>query len=93
MKEIFPQLRILAVLSNADHPGERFEWNATQHAARAIGIELIYVPFIGGRELDGALARVGNAAADAMLVFPEGVTMVHRVKIAQFVLLRAEAAI
>jgi putative ABC transport system substrate-binding protein len=84
LKEIFPQLRTLAVLSNADHPGERFEWNATQRAARAIGIDLTYVPFVGGRELDGALARVANAGADAMLVFPDGVTMVHRVKIAQF---------
>ena len=84
LKEIFPQLRTLAVLSNADHPGERSEWNTTQQAAQAIGIELIYVPFVGGRELDGALARVGNAGADAMLVFPDGVTMVHRVKIAQF---------
>src|SRR5262245_54275953 len=34
LKEIFPQLGKLVVLSNADHPGERSEWNATQQAAR-----------------------------------------------------------
>jgi putative tryptophan/tyrosine transport system substrate-binding protein len=84
LKEIFPRLRKLAVLSNTDHPGERSEWRATQQAAQALGIDPVYVPFIGARELDNALAAVANARADAMLVFPEGVTMVNRVKLAQF---------
>ena len=84
LKEIIPRLRKLAVLSNTDHPGERSEWRATQQAAQALGIDPVYVPFVGARELDNALAAVANARADAMLVFPEGVTMVNRVKLAQF---------
>jgi putative tryptophan/tyrosine transport system substrate-binding protein len=84
LKEIFPRLRKLAVLSNTDHPGERSEWRVTQQAAQALGIDPVYVPFIGARELDNALAAVASARADAMLVFPEGVTMVNRVKLAQF---------
>jgi putative ABC transport system substrate-binding protein len=84
LKEIFPRLRKLAVLSNTDHPGERSEWRATQQAAQALGIDPVYVPFVGARELDTALAAVASARADAMLVFPEGVTMVNRVKLAQF---------
>ena len=84
LKEIFPRLRKLAVLSNTDHPGEQLEWDATQRAAQALSIESIYVPFVGARELDGALAAIADARADAMLVFPEGVTVVNRSKIAQF---------
>ena len=84
LKEIIPRLRKLAVLSNTDHPGERSEWRATQQAAQALGIDPAYVPFVGVRELDNALTAVANARADAMLVFPEGVTMVNRVKLAQF---------
>jgi putative tryptophan/tyrosine transport system substrate-binding protein len=84
LKDIFPQLRRLAVVSNTDHPGERSEWQATRNAAQAIGIEAVYVPFVGARELDNALATTANARANAMLVFPEGVTMVNRSKIAQF---------
>jgi putative tryptophan/tyrosine transport system substrate-binding protein len=84
LKDMFPQLRKLAVLSNTDHPGERSEWRATQQAAQTLGIDPIYVPFVGARELDSALAVAANAHADAMLIFPEGVTMVHRAKIAQF---------
>ena len=86
LRDIFPKLRKLAVLSNTDHPGERSEWNATQQAAQKLGIELAYVPFVGARELDNALASVAIARADAMLVFPEGATMVHRTKVAQFAL-------
>ena len=84
LKDIFPQLRTLAVLSNTDHPGERSEWQTTQRAAQALGINPVYVPFFGARELDNALTVVGNARADAILVFPEGATMVHRTRIARF---------
>ncbi len=35
LKDVFPQLRRLAVVSNTDHPGERSEWQATQQAAQA----------------------------------------------------------
>jgi ABC-type uncharacterized transport system substrate-binding protein len=73
LKDVFPQLRTLAVLSNTDHPGERSE---RQQAAQALGIDLVYVPFVGARELDSALAVAGNARANAMLIFPEGATMV-----------------
>jgi putative tryptophan/tyrosine transport system substrate-binding protein len=84
LKEIFPQLRRLAVMSNTDHPGESSEWQATREASKALDIETLYVPFVGARELDNALATAGSMRADAMLVFPEGVTMVHREKIVQF---------
>ena len=47
LKEIFPQLHRLAVLSNTDHPGERSGCSATQQAAQKLGIDLIYVPFVG----------------------------------------------
>jgi putative ABC transport system substrate-binding protein len=84
LKDIFPQLRTLAVLSNTDHPGERLEWRTTQQASQMLGIDPVYVPFFGARELDNALTLAGNARADAILVFPEGATMVHRTRIAQF---------
>jgi putative ABC transport system substrate-binding protein len=84
LKDILPKLRTLAVLSNTDHPGEQSEWRATQEAAKGLGIVPIYVPFSGVHELDKALKVAGNAYADALLVFPDAVTMVHRSRIAQF---------
>ena len=55
LKDIFPKLRTLAVLSNTDHPGEQSEWRATQEACRGLGILPVYVPFFGEQELENAL--------------------------------------
>jgi putative ABC transport system substrate-binding protein len=84
LQDIFPKVRKVAVLSNLYHPGEQSEWRATQDACVELGIVPVYVPFLGGRELDNALKAAGEAQADALLVFPDAVTMVHRAKIAQF---------
>ena len=81
-KELLPNMRKLAVLSNTNHPGERSEWRVTQEAAQSLGIGLVYIPFAGPAELDGALARLRAAETDAMLVFPDRVTYVHRSAIA-----------
>jgi putative tryptophan/tyrosine transport system substrate-binding protein len=82
LKDAFPRLRRLAVLSNTDHPGEPSEWRATQEAAKAVGVEPIYIDFSGPSELDRALSAIAAVRADAMLTFPEPVTMVNRTKVA-----------
>jgi putative tryptophan/tyrosine transport system substrate-binding protein len=84
LADLLPGLRRLAVLSNTDHPGERSEWRATQTAVQALGLGLAYAPFFGGSELDRALAAVRDAGTDAVLVFPDTVTLAHRVKITAF---------
>jgi putative ABC transport system substrate-binding protein len=84
LKDIFPKLRTLAVISNTNHPGEQSEWRTTRQAAQALGIDPIYVPFFDAREINKAIELAGNAHADAMLVFPDAVTMVHRSELAEF---------
>ncbi len=84
LRELIPDLQALAVLSNTNHPGEQAEHEATKAATNTLSIRLTYVPFVSGLELEGALERVRASGAGAMLVFPEGVTMVHRAKIAEF---------
>jgi len=84
IKQAVPRVRTLAVLSNTDHPGERSERRATEAAAQALGLALAYVPFVGLGGLDSALGAVRERRADAMIVFPEGATMVSRAKLAAF---------
>jgi putative tryptophan/tyrosine transport system substrate-binding protein len=36
LKDIYPGLSRLVVLSNTDHPGEQSEWQATPHLARTV---------------------------------------------------------
>src|SRR5262249_24907271 len=88
LKDIFPGLRTLLVLSNTDHPGEQSEWRTTEQATQALGADRIYVPFAGGREIDKALEAGRKVGADAMLVFPDAVTMVHRTRLAEFCISR-----
>ena len=84
LRELLPDLKTLAILSNTTHPGEQSEFAATREAAAALSLAIAYVPFVSGREIDAALDRARRAGAGAMLVFPDGVTMVHRVKIVEF---------
>jgi putative ABC transport system substrate-binding protein len=84
LMELLPDLRSLAILSQKDHAGEQSEYNATKAAANALSISLVYVPFAPGPELDRALERVQTSGGDAMLVFPDAVTLVHRAKITEF---------
>ena len=89
LKEAVPHLRTLAVLSNTDHPGEKSELRATEDAARKLGITVAYIdfsrsPFGTSPELDKALDRVRQAQPDAMVVFPEGATMLNRAALAIF---------
>ena len=84
LKDVYPELRRLAVLSNTDHPGEQSEWQATQQASRELGIEPVYVPFLGANELDDALTTAAGSHADGIIVFPEPATLVNRTRIAEF---------
>ena len=89
LKQALPRLRTLAALSNTDHPGEKSELRATEAAALALGINLIYVafsqsPFGASPELGKALETIRRVQPDAMVVFPEGATMAHRHDLANF---------
>jgi putative ABC transport system substrate-binding protein len=84
IRELLPDLQTLAILANAHHPGEQSEHEATKEAASALSIRLAYAPFEQPSEIGGALERVRASGADAMLVFPDAVTMVHRIRIVAF---------
>ena len=84
LKELMPQLRTLAVLSNTTHPGEQLEYEATKRAAWALSLRLVYAPFTSGADIDAALEHVQSSRPDAMLAFPGGATRVHKAKIAEF---------
>ncbi|WFU43246.1 ABC transporter substrate-binding protein [Bradyrhizobium sp. CB82] len=86
LKDIYPRLRRLAVLSNTDHPGEPSEWHATLQTCTGLGIKPSYIPFAGAGELNNALEEASGEDVDAMLVFPDVVTMVDRAKLAEFAL-------
>ena len=84
LKQALPRMRTLAVLSNTSHPGEKSERRATEAAAQSLGVALTYFPFATVGALDSALGGIRDARPDAIIVFPDGSTLVNRAKIAQF---------
>lgn len=84
LKEIMPGLRRLAVLANPEHPGEEAELRASQAAAKTVGVAVDYFQLRNASQLDQALAKMLKARSEAIVVFPDAITMRVRERIAAF---------
>jgi putative tryptophan/tyrosine transport system substrate-binding protein len=88
MKDPVPGVSRVAVLASPLHPGEQRELRETQGTARALGVTLQYNQVRDTPEVDAALNRTTKDNANALLVFPDPVTNVHREQIAEFAVKR-----
>ena len=84
LKEAVPRVSRVAVLASPLHPGEQRELRETQSTARALGITLQYNQVRDTAEVDAAFNTTIKDNANALLVFPDPVTNVHREQIAEF---------
>ena len=88
LHEIAPQARRLAVLSNPEHRGDAKELAATREAAASLGLQVSHHPVTNGAEMQGALAAIAAARADALIVHPDALMIEQRATIASFSLER-----
>jgi putative tryptophan/tyrosine transport system substrate-binding protein len=95
LKGWLPQIRRIAVLARPQHPGEHLERNASEEAARKLGLELSYFPYTsrsflpGARdlsELEAAFRAIVQDRCDALVVFPDSVMYEISDRIARFAL-------
>ena len=84
LKEILPKVPRVAVLANPAHPGEQRELKETQNTAQSLGATLQYLQLKGSTDFDSAFESVSSQHANALLVFPDALTLAHRVRIAEF---------
>jgi putative tryptophan/tyrosine transport system substrate-binding protein len=84
LKEAAPQVSRVAVLANPAHPGERRELAETEQTARAVGATVQYHQVQTTADVQAAFDALIRDHADALLVFPERVTMAHRRQLAAF---------
>jgi len=70
LKAVMPGLRRIAVVANAQHPGDQAERRASEAAAAAMGLTIEYFEASGGAKLDGVLAAVEKSSSDAVVMFP-----------------------
>ena len=89
LKEVFPALKRIAILSDADIPGADASGLAPIErsnvaAARALGLEPQVIKLKGPTpDFDGAFAAMKSEGAEAVLVLEVPVTLVHGKRIAE----------
>ena len=84
LHEIAPDIRRVAVLANALHPGEQLEREVAESQARQLGIEISYFPTRNRAELDRALEGVTAGAPQALVLFSDAFVVENRQHILDF---------
>jgi putative ABC transport system substrate-binding protein len=68
------------------HPGLHSERDASMKAAERLGLSAAFYPVTNMQEVDAALAAARVAGADALVLFPDPITLASRERIAAFAL-------
>ena len=84
LKELVPQATRMALLSNPEHAGELAEYRVTEEAARRVGAGMVRHLARTPTELARVMDEIRASRPDAMLVFPDSLTLVRRQEIAEF---------
>jgi putative ABC transport system substrate-binding protein len=84
LHEAFPHVARATILSNPLHPGEQRELKETEQGARRLGIELTFAQMRSAADIDPAFDLIRDARAEAMIVLPDGLVMLHRKRIIEF---------
>ena len=84
LKEVVPQVSRVAVLANPAHPGEQRELAETERSARAVSATVQYYGVKATADFHTAFDAIIKTRANALLVFPDSVTLAHRQQMADF---------
>jgi putative ABC transport system substrate-binding protein len=84
LKEAVPRVSRVAVLADPAHPGEQRELGETAKTAGAVGATVQYHRVRTTPDFHAAFDAVVRDKAEALLVFPDSVTLAHRQQIAEF---------
>ena len=88
LREAFPHVARVAILSNPLHPGAQRELKESEQGADRLGLGLSFAQMQSAAEVQPALERIRAAGAEAMIVLPDGLVMQHRKQIIEFAALQ-----
>src|SRR5262249_32858105 len=72
LRELMPQVRVVALLINPDNPSTGTELTDAEAAARALGLQIRKVTASNERELYAACAPMQTSPVDAVIVSKDG---------------------
>jgi putative ABC transport system substrate-binding protein len=84
LKEALPGVARVAVLADPAHPGEQRELRETEKTAGAIGATIQYHRVRSTPDFHTAFDAIVRDKANALIVFPDSVTLAHRRQLAEF---------
>jgi putative ABC transport system substrate-binding protein len=84
LKETDSKISRVAILANPGHAGEQLELRETQTAARALDVAHQYLPVRAADDFNEAFRLLVRERAEALIAFPDALTMAHRKEIAEF---------
>jgi len=84
LKEMIPKASRIALLSNPEHAGELREYRVTEDTAQRLGAAITRYLVRDPQELTTAFAAIRADNPDAMIVFPDSLTLARRKDITAF---------
>ena len=84
LREIVPGVRRIAVLASPQHAGEHRERAVSAEVIAKLGMTMAYVPVQEAGQLDAAFQAIARQNCDALVTFPDGITVANSGRIAKF---------
>lgn len=84
LKESMRKGSRVAVIANAIHPGVETERDATQAAARSLGVAMTWYPLKSAADLEAAFVAIARDGTDALLAIPDNLINRQARPIAEF---------
>ena len=84
IKESFPDAARIAAIANQSHPGVQIERQASEAAARKLGLQLQWVAVRGRNDFEAAFAAIESHQAAAVIAVPDNLINDQAANIARF---------
>jgi putative ABC transport system substrate-binding protein len=84
LHQALPALRRAAIIASPDHRGEHLERRDSEATARRLGISIQYLPVHNDAEIEAALSSTAAANSEAIVVFPDPITIQYRQRIIDY---------
>jgi putative tryptophan/tyrosine transport system substrate-binding protein len=82
LKETIPKIHRVAILSNPANPAHALAIRHVKVAAQSLGMELQLLEARDPNQFDGAFAAMAKERVGALLVVPDGMSIIHRARLA-----------
>jgi putative tryptophan/tyrosine transport system substrate-binding protein len=82
LKEIVPRLSRVAVLGMSTEPGNTHAVREVEAAAEALGVQHLYLDLQEPKDIETAFQAASKGRANALLVLPSIIVLVHRTQVA-----------